>query len=1309
VTVSLGTGLNAFTAAPGSPFSVGTNPQFVVAADWNGDGKMDLATANTDSNNVSVLLGDGAGGFAAAAASPIPFTSGPTTLAVSDFNLDGIVDMAVDAGNQRPTIILGVGDGTFVAAVASLGAPGRLAATVGDFNTDGKPDLAVGFMNIFAPVSNFSVLLGNGNGGYVNAGNSSANGTGTRNVVIADFNSDGQDDVAVFGTADFTNSFLSIFLGNATGGFTTAPGSPITLGGRCVDWLSAAVADYNGDGKPDIALTNSTGACGSALYPHGKVSLLIGMGTGAFSVAPGSPFTVGTNPQSVAAADFNGDGRPDLVVANNGSNDLTILSGLGVSTVSISVSAGSQAVLGQPVTLTASIAPSSAIGIVTFYQDTTILGTAIVGAGQATLTTRQLSVGVHQLSAYYSGGQGLASGASNRVPVTVTSVASSGFTPAANSPLAVLSAPYSIISADFNGDSKIDLAVANRGSNYVSILLGDGAGGFTPSPGSSLLVGFQPITLGAADFNRDGITDLAVGIGSQGFIFLGNGDGSFAPVSTGWSSFTSDQLTVADFNEDGIPDIATGQVFLGNGQGSLAGLPFLQGSFTPTTIHTAADFNADGHVDGLVQGGTVFYGLGTGRFASGTLTAADPRITTVADFNGDGLNDIATTTATPNSISVYFSNGAGLFATAPGNPFALGAAPAALASLDFNGDSKFDIAIASSVGLTILLGNGTGGFSPGPTSPFSGDQIAVGDFNGDGRADVALTNGSANTVTVLLGSGAPPPPQAPTLVSNAPATVIGSPQSFSITARDPSGFADIYRVYFLVNISPTIPANTCHGFYDRALNAFFLYDDALGALLGPVVPGIGSIVQNSQCTLHGAASTVGTASGTDLPLTLSLTLKAPYSSASRNVYFWVQDLGANGTGWVKTTTWATAGSNPPPSIVSAVPVSAFGATQTFKITARSPGGFADISRIYFVFNLTPTVPQNSCHGFYDRGSNSVFLFNDALTAVLGPTGLANSQCAISGPPQYLESASGTDLIINITFTRLNAFATATHNVYFLATNTQGANSGWTLTGTWSPIQVSQPPAAIPGGPANPIGSPQTFTFTGRDPDGFANIKRLYFLVNTTTTPAANTCHGFYDRASNGVFLYNDALTALADPLTPGGSAFIENSQCRISGETSSLLSSAGADLVIRLGIQLKNPYSSTPQSVYFLAQDMEFNNSGWVQNSTWTHVPVPAGTPSVVSGVPANLAGSPGIITFTARDPNGFRDIYRLYFLINTNSNIPANTCHGFYDRLTNGIYLYNDALTAPMGPIIPGYAGVWRLALCGIKYQGQVRGGAGQ
>ena len=818
------------------------------------------------------------------------------------------------------------------------------------------------------------------------------------------------------------------------------------------------------------------------------LTLLYGTGTGAFSAAAGSPFIGGNNPRALATGDFDGDGRTDLIAADIGKNDLRLFSGLGISTVALSASSGPQAVLGQPITLTANVAPSSVTGFVTFYQDTKMLGSSIVNNGFATLFTRLLPTGSHKLRALYSGDFNTSKSESGLVHISVTTVSSSTFTPAGNSPVAVLTNPFSIVSADFNGDGKTDLAVANRGSNYISVLLGDGAGTFTPAPGSSFLVGTQPKSLGAADFNRDGITDLAVGIFNGGFIYFGNGNGSFAPATNGWSGGTDKGVAIADMNEDGIPDIVDGQVRLGDGLGNFTSPPALQGTLTPGTIHTLADFNADGHENALAEGGIVYYGLGTGHFNAGTFTVAVPVVTAVADFNGDGLNDIATTTSTPNSISVYFSNGAGLFATAPGNSFAVGVSPTALATLDFNGDGKFDIAIAGTNGLALLLGNGTGGFTAGPLSPTGGDQLAVADFNSDGRVDVAMTNRGNNTVTVLLGSNTPPPQQAPTLLSNAPATVLGSPQSFSVTARDSNGYADIYRVYFLVNTTPTIPTNTCHGFYDRALNAFFLYDDALGALLGPLTPGVGSIAQNSQCIVHGAASTAS-ASGTDLSLTLNLTLKAPFSNVSRDVYFWVQDSAATGTGWVKTTTWATAGGNPPPAIISAVPVNASGTSQTFKITARNPSGFTDISRIYFLFNSTPTVPQNSCHGFYDRASNSVFLFNDALTAVSGPSlpnigpALRNSQCEVNGAFMYVESAGGTDFTVNIPFTRLGSFANANHNVYFLATNTLGTSSGWTLTGTWTPNATSQPPTAIPGGPANPVGSPQAFTFTGRDPDG----------------------------------------------------------------------------------------------------------------------------------------------------------------------------------------------------------------------------------
>ena len=199
MTILLGSGSGGFSAATGSPFSAGTIPYSVAVRDFNGDGIPDIVTANAGSNSVTILLGNGAGGFSAAAGSPFAVGTNPSSVAVGDFNGDGI------------------------------------------------PDLV---------------------------------------------------------TANYAGDTVTILLGNGSGGFSAATGSPFSVGTNPV-WF--AVGDFNGDGIPDLATANG----GS-----NNVTVLLGNGSGGFSAATGSTFSVGKNPASVAVADFNGDGLEDLAVAN---------------------------------------------------------------------------------------------------------------------------------------------------------------------------------------------------------------------------------------------------------------------------------------------------------------------------------------------------------------------------------------------------------------------------------------------------------------------------------------------------------------------------------------------------------------------------------------------------------------------------------------------------------------------------------------------------------------------------------------------------------------------------------------------------------------------------------------------------------------------------------------------------------------------------------------------------------------------------------------------------------------------------------
>jgi len=285
-------------------------PSAIATGDFNGDGKIDVAVTNSN-NSVSILLGNGDGTFRPAVDYAVG--GGPTGLAVGDFNGDGKLDLAVaNFVTNDVSVLLGNGDGTFQPALTftTAGEAEPLAVAVGDFNGDGKLDLAVanGFTN------NVSVFLGNGDGTF-QTGVDYKVGTLPAALAVGDFNADGKLDLAV---ANNTTLNVSILLGNGDGTFQ--PAVNFRGGGG-----SVVVGDFNGDGKLDLALANTNNPSGM-----GRISVLLGNGDGTFQT--GVDYTALPGTDSIAVGDFNGDGRLDLAVANVGSNGVSVLLGNGDGT-----------------------------------------------------------------------------------------------------------------------------------------------------------------------------------------------------------------------------------------------------------------------------------------------------------------------------------------------------------------------------------------------------------------------------------------------------------------------------------------------------------------------------------------------------------------------------------------------------------------------------------------------------------------------------------------------------------------------------------------------------------------------------------------------------------------------------------------------------------------------------------------------------------------------------------------------------------------------------------------------------------------
>ena len=296
--VLLGNGSGGFGVA--TNFGVGTQPLSVAVGDFNLDGKPDLAAANANSNNVSVLLGNGSGGFGVA--TNFGVGSFPFSVAVGDFNLDGKPDLATaNRFSHNVSVLLGNGSGGFGAATNFGVGTQPLSVAVGDFNLDGKPDLAAANVNS----DNVSVLLGDGSGGFGAATNFGA-GDGPFSVAVSDFNLDGKPDLAA---ANQFSDNVSVLLGDGSGGFGAATNFDVGSTPQ-----SVAVGDFNLDGKPDLATAN---------FNPDNVSVLLGNGSGGFGAA--TNFGAGDGPRSVAVGDFNLDGKSDLVAADVFSNNVSVL------------------------------------------------------------------------------------------------------------------------------------------------------------------------------------------------------------------------------------------------------------------------------------------------------------------------------------------------------------------------------------------------------------------------------------------------------------------------------------------------------------------------------------------------------------------------------------------------------------------------------------------------------------------------------------------------------------------------------------------------------------------------------------------------------------------------------------------------------------------------------------------------------------------------------------------------------------------------------------------------------------------------
>ncbi|HEY6765955.1 MAG TPA: VCBS repeat-containing protein [Candidatus Sulfotelmatobacter sp.] len=623
-------------------------------------------------------------------------------------------------------------------------------ALSGDFNGDGKKDVATLVQDTSNSTFSISVVLSNGDGTFQAAALTAVSSGDP--IFVGDVNGDGKDDIlqAHIGAP----SSVDVWLSNGSGQFTA--GSNFTVSTAALQ--GGILADVNGDGKLDITAVDS--------QAPGLVWTLLGNGDGTFQAAT-SVALAGVAPNQLVFADFNGDGQMDFAGLDTNSQVNVYLNTAGVFAL-----AGSA--------LTNVDSPSQ-------YYACSLAAGDLNGDGKPEIVAANCQN--NNLTIYVNDGSGnFAAGA-----YTASAASSTG-----NSDPNIY--PVAATIADVNGDSKNDIVVSNVFSGDITVLLGNGDGTVTVPVVGNATGGFPATPAVVADFNGDGLADIMVTDDLLALSFMqGYGDGSFRAALDYYVPYTNPSLNssleaglvaTGDFNGDGIADFVIGNccdstvgvtVFLSRGDGSLqAGVNYGSGGTLEFVV--VGDFSGDGKLDiaaADISNGDVqlFQGDGQGNFTVGGTYATDsgngaPFGMVTGDFNHDNHLDIAVLNTNNNDVGVLMNDGTGAF-LAPVT-YALSNSGYSLAAGDVNGDGYTDLLVAlsnGSGGVALLLADST---TPGTFMAetdvnlinnsftyLNPTVITVGDLNGDGKMDFAVTiddftlySGVYNQgVAVALGNG----------------------------------------------------------------------------------------------------------------------------------------------------------------------------------------------------------------------------------------------------------------------------------------------------------------------------------------------------------------------------------------------------------------------------------------------------------------------------------------------------------------------------------------------------------------------------